>query len=113
MPNPNKKARGRRPKIEEEEGHRELHSYRDVKRKKLNDSSEPIAPASIEFLSFNAESGTGPPWSNHVHLQNSDTPFFGLLNEEEQKYFAQAQEILETDSFDDNEGEVQNDGFNY
>lgn len=93
MPKENKHARGRRDqkKTKRKRLDQDNGSPRYKRRKSLEPDDE------VQFLEAdNAEKGFEDGWNS---LPAQETPFFGLLTEEEQEYFRQADGLLESNNF--------------
>ena len=104
MPKENKK-RGRRmegTKRKHEEAEEDHTLAQDTKRQKPTE--EPQEPNELEngndYVPL-AGGGDGEPMEGVY--PTLDTPFFGMLDEEEQEYFKHADEMLEMNSFEDSE----------
>ena len=92
MPQENKKARGRRQKRKHDEDGEQAVQEGSKRRKSTDDGQESeYLPLQVQDESFD---GAYP---------SVDRPFFGMLDEEEQEYFKRADDMLELNSFGDNE----------
>lgn len=107
MPKENKK-RGRRMegtkrKHEEAEGD---HSFtQDTKRQKSVEVGRSELENGQDYVPLPQGDGDGDPMEDIMQgaYPTLDTPFFGMLDEEEQEYFKHADEMLEMNSFEDAE----------
>jgi hypothetical protein len=103
MPKENKK-RGRRmegTKRKHEEAEEDQNVEQDIKRQKSagEEQTENELENGNDYVPL--PEGEGEPMEGVY--PTLDTPFFGMLDEEEQEYFKHADEMLEMNSFDDSE----------
>jgi hypothetical protein len=103
MPKENKK-RGRRmegTKRKHEEAEEDQNVEQDIKRQKSTgeEQTENELENGNDYVPL--PEGDGEPMEGVY--PTLDTPFFGMLDEEEQEYFKHADEMLEMNSFDDSE----------
>lgn len=102
MPKENKK-RGRRmegtKRKHEEEAEEDQTLAQDIKRQKPTEDEPNKLEDGNDYVPL-AE-GDGEPMEGVY--PTLDTPFFGMLDEEEQEYFKHADEMLEMNSFEDSE----------
>jgi nucleolar protein 9 len=110
MPNPNKKVRGRRAAAgdaKHDKSGPDLEQPQGLKRKReVEDHQEPPV-SNITFTKASNEDYHDPaetPVRAHLPLSDQESPFYGLLNEEEQAYFSRANDLLELNEFNDSEG---------
>lgn len=103
MPKENKK-RGRRmegTKRKHEEAEEDQNLAQDIKRQKPSEEGEENELENgQDYVPLPTEGGGEPMEGVYPTL---DTPFFGMLDEEEQEYFKHADEMLEMNSFEDSE----------
>ena len=92
MPQENKKARGRRQKRKHDEDGEQAVQDGSKRLKPTEDGEE----TGYRPLQLQDESLDGA-------YPSVDTPFFGMLDEEEQEYFKRADDMLELNSFGDTE----------
>lgn len=104
MPKENKK-RGRRmegTKRKHEEAEEDQNLAQDTKRQKSTEEEQNELENGHDYVPLPEGSGeTGEPMEGVYPAL--DTPFFGMLDEEEQEYFKHADEMLEMNSFEDSE----------
>jgi hypothetical protein len=102
MPKENKK-RGRRmegTKRKHEEAEEDQNLAQDIKRQKPTEEEEQNELENgHDYVPL--PEGDGEPMEGVY--PTLDTPFFGMLDEEEQEYFKHADEMLEMNSFEDSE----------
>lgn len=103
MPKENKK-RGRRmegnKRKHEEEAGEDQSLAQDIKRQKSTDDGQNELENGQDYVPL-PEEGAGDAMEGTY--PTLDTPFFGMLDEEEQEYFKHADEMLEMNSFEDAE----------
>lgn len=101
MPKENKK-RGRRmegTKRKHEEAEEDQALAQETKRQKPAEEEQNELENGNDYVPLPA--GDGEPMEGVY--PTLDTPFFGMLDEEEQEYFKHADEMLEMNSFEDSE----------
>jgi len=103
MPKENKK-RGRRmegTKRKHEEAEEDQNLAQDIKRQKPTEDEHNENELENGHDYVPLPEGDGEPMEGVY--PTLDTPFFGMLDEEEQEYFKHADEMLEMNSFEDSE----------
>jgi nucleolar protein 9 len=93
-----KQKRGRRAQEKEKKKDEGKRKREDVIEEPVSKRQKPTPPPETEdFIPFN-------PYDEDVQeAGNNDTPFYGLLDSEEQEYFSRANEVLELNQFQDAE----------
>jgi hypothetical protein len=103
MPKENKK-RGRRmegTKRKHEEAEEDQNLAQDIKRQKSTGEEQNELENGHDYVPL--PGGDRDGGSMEGIYPTLDTPFFGMLDEEEQEYFKHADEMLEMNSFEDSE----------
>lgn len=102
------KKRGRRmegTKRKHEEAEEEHTFPQDTKRQKSVEAGQHELENGQDYVPLPQGDGDGDPMEDVMQsaYPTLDTPFFGMLDEEEQEYFKHADEMLEMNSFEDAE----------
>ena len=107
-----KQKRGRRAeqKAQKEESKREYDDTIEApsakRMKPSNEGDETVEPSFAEdadYIPFDEEAGQDQQLVEDLGEGNGDTPFYGLLDSDEQEYFSRANEMLEANQFHDAE----------
>ena len=108
MPNPNRKVRGRRvaaSEVKHDQVSPDLERPQGLKRKREVEVHQEPPVSNITFTeSSNNILDESEEIFNNGNTLNSESPFYGLLNEEEQAYFSRANDFLELNDFENREG---------
>lgn len=96
MPKENRK-RGRREELKKRKRDAEDHDADAKRHKQTDDAHHDFAVAQDDQVNFQEQPADGVS-------RPDDTPFYGMLDEEEQEYFKKADEMLELNDFEGPDG---------